>query len=240
MLVPVAIASVIGMFGLAWGAAHGSFAAWLVFLPVALIAAVLAFGANELAQYIMAGREGGATLHHTWPLGTLLGIVSIPFGFVYGWQIVTRVQPGGQAENAGGRSGTARRSRTSDEMDLAYEAQVEAAADANGVNAPASSMSGGVPVAARVGLSLSPATTILFAGLVANLAIGLLFGLIYWLAGWPSMRLAMFASMLVLVFTAVSEPPADGWALYRRNAPLWMALFVLAATVVTLLAIGIV
>jgi hypothetical protein len=51
-------------------------------------------------------------------------------------------------------------------------------------------------------------------------------------------RLGLFASALVLAFTSVSEPPADGWTIYRRNAPLWLAVFVLAATVATLLALG--
>jgi len=66
--------------------------------------------------------------------------------------------------------------------------------------------------------------------MLANIALGAVFALIYWLTGWPSMRLGLFASMLVLAFTAVSEPPADGWTLYRRNAPLWLGVFVLAAT----------
>jgi hypothetical protein len=78
----------------------------------------------------------------------------------------------------------------------------------------------------------------MLAGLVASLALALLFGVGYWLTGWPSLRLGMFASLLVLVFTAVSEPPADGWTLYRRNAPLWLGLFIFAAALVTLLAAG--
>ncbi len=41
-------------------------------------------------------------------------------------------------------------------------------------------------------------------------------------------------------FTSVSEPPADGWTLYRRNAPLWLAVFVLASSVATLLALGLI
>src|SRR5207253_3679609 len=89
-------------------------------------------------------------------------------------------------------------------------------------------------------LGLSPAARIILAGALANLLLGLLFALLYWLTGWPSLRLGLFASMLVLAFTSVSEPPADGWTLYRRNAPLWLALFTLAATVVTLLAAGLI
>jgi hypothetical protein len=167
------------------------------------------------------------------PLGILLGILSIPFGFVYGLQAVTGVRPGTterESETPGpSRRVVGRRTRTSEDLDLAYEAQVEAGA------ADASTL---VPAAAGR-LGLSPAARIFFAGLVANLALGALFGLVYWLTGWPSMRLALFASMLVLAFTSVSEPPADGWAIYRRNAPLWLSIFVIAATVVTLLAIGI-
>jgi hypothetical protein len=87
-------------------------------------------------------------------------------------------------------------------------------------------------------LGLSPVARVLFQGLAANLALGLLFALAYWLTGWPSMRLGMFASMLVLAFTSVSEPPADGWTLYRRNAVLWLLVFVFAALMFTLLATG--
>jgi hypothetical protein len=74
--------------------------------------------------------------------------------------------------------------------------------------------------------------------MVANLALGVVFGLVYWLTGWPSMRLGLFATMLVLAFTSVSEPPADGWTLYRRNAPLWLAVFVVSSTVAVLLALS--
>jgi hypothetical protein len=41
----------------------------------------------------------------------------------------------------------------------------------------------------------------------------------------------------VLAFTAVSDPPADGWTLYRRNPPLWLALFVFASVLATLLTL---
>ncbi|MBF6614672.1 MAG: hypothetical protein IVW55_16285 [Chloroflexi bacterium] len=240
----IVIPSVVGMFGLAWGAAHGSLAVWLVFLPVALLAALIAFGGNELAQYIAARRRYGVTLHHIWPLGIMLGILSIPLGFVYGWQNVTRVQPAPEAgDGATARRGvTGRQLRTGEELDLAYEAQIEAAADPDSDRA--ATLAAPRPTNITLGdtglLGLSPAARILFAGLATNLVIGALFGLVYWLTGWPSMRLAMFASMLVLAFTSVSEPPADGWTLFRRNSPLWLGIFVLAALMVTLIAVGII
>ncbi|MDQ3929478.1 MAG: hypothetical protein M3328_10065, partial [Chloroflexota bacterium] len=233
VLMAIAIPSIIGMVGLAWGASRGSLGALLVFLPVALIISIIAFGANELAQYLAAKRAHGVTLHHNWPLGVLLGILSIPLGFVYGLQAVTGVRPATterESEAPGlSRRVVGRRTRTAEELDLAYEAQVEAGM------VEASNLT----VAGAGRLGLSPAARIFFAGLAANLALGALFGLVYWLTGWPSVRLALFASMLVLAFTSVSEPPADGWAIYRRNAPLWLGIFVVAATVVTLLAVGI-
>ena len=237
------VPALVGMLGLAWGTARGSLEIALVFLPVAFLAALLAFGANEAAQYLAARRAGVATLHHNWPLGVLLGIVSIPFGFAYGWQINTRMAAGpdesGAEKGAGERNPhNLRAARTLAERELLFEAQAEAAAD----DATPVPIEGGLPVAgAGTGrLGLTTGGRIMFAGMVANLALALIFGLVYWLTGWPSMRLALFAQALVLAFTAVSEPPADGWTLYRRNTPLWLATFIFAAALVTLLAAGII
>jgi tetratricopeptide (TPR) repeat protein len=249
LLMVIGIPSVIGMLALAWGAARGSFEALLVYLPVALIAALIAFGANELAQRMYAGRYHGYTLHHLWPLGVLLGLLSIPLGFVYGWQATTRVQHASSSSGDGsggqaGRGSPGRRARTAEDLDLIREAEIEAVAD-GGTTSPLAAAAARPGVAmpqmpSREWVGRHPGANILLAGLLANLAIGLLFGAVYWLTGWPSMRLAMFASMLVLAFTAVSEPPADGWSLFRRRPQVWLALFVFAATVVTLIAAGIV
>ena len=126
--------------------------------------------------------------------------------------------------------------RTTEDLDLAQEAQAEAAADSGELAAV--SVAGSLAVGVGGRFSLSPAARIIFAGMVANLVLGLLFAIVYWLTGWPSMRLGLFASMLVLAFTSVSEPPADGWTIYRRNAPLWLAVFIFASAVATLLALG--
>jgi hypothetical protein len=232
LLIAVIVPALIGMFGLAWGAGRGSLEVALVFLPVALLWALLAFAANELAQRWMAARVKGETLHHLWPLGNLLSILTIPFGFMYGWQNVTRIQPAAATETGAGRRG-----RTSEETELAYEAVVEAAADVGGAS-ERSLPAAGAPVRGSGRLGLTPTSRIMFAGMVANLALGVVFGLVYWLTGWPSMRLGLFATMLVLAFTSVSEPPADGWTLYRRNAPLWLAVFVVSSTVAVLLALS--
>jgi tetratricopeptide (TPR) repeat protein len=232
LLIAVIVPALIGMFGLAWGAGRGSLEVALVFLPVALLWALLAFAANELAQRWIAARVKGETLHHLWPLGNLLSILTIPFGFMYGWQNVTRIQPAAATETGAGRRG-----RTSEESELAYEAVVEAAADVGGAS-ERSLPAAGAPVRGSGRLGLTPTSRIMFAGMVANLALGVVFGLVYWLTGWPSMRLGLFATMLVLAFTSVSEPPADGWTLYRRNAPLWLAVFVVSSTVAVLLALS--
>jgi tetratricopeptide (TPR) repeat protein len=241
----IVVPSLVGMLALAWDMSRGSLGVLPVFLPVALLACAVAFGANELAQYLTARRTRGATLHQQWPLGVLMGLLGSPLGFVYGWQIVTKVQPAvGSGEGDGSapdRPEVGRRTkvRTMEDLDLAYEAQVEALADRQ-ASAGAELGAIAVPGEAVLGvgrLRLSPAARILLAGLAANLALGLLFGLVYWFTGWPSMRAALFASMLVLAFTGVSEPPADGWALYRRNPALWLAMFLFTATVVTLLAV---
>jgi hypothetical protein len=233
----IGIPTVVGTLALAWAAAHGSLQVALAFLPVALIVSLLAFGANELGQYLAARRSGTGTIHHIWPTGVLLGILSIPFNFVYGWQAVTRVQPAGGSP-AGG-DGASRHIRSGEDLELAYETQAEAAADQDGAVVTTRTPGALRPVepTGRF-LGLSWVGRILFQGLAANLVVGLIFGLAYWLTGWPSLRLGMYASMLVLAFTSVSEPPADGWTLYRRNARLWLLIFVIAALAVTLLAAG--
>ncbi|HYP20620.1 MAG TPA: hypothetical protein VEY08_11145 [Chloroflexia bacterium] len=230
-LVTIAIPALIGTLALAWHAGHGWLDVALVFLPVALVSAALALAANELAQWAAARRNGGVTLHHTSLLGTVLGLVSVPFGFMYGWGATTRVQPAATAPADGksARSGGARRNTA--DNDLSYEAQLEAAAD-EGTPAPGRGGGGS--------LGLGRAASIMLAGLLANLGLGLVFGLAYLLTGWPSLRLALLASMLVLTFTAVSEPPADGWTLYRRNPALWLALFVFGALVSVLLVAGVI
>lgn len=243
LLLSVFVPAVVGTLGLAWSAGHGSWDVALVFVPVSFLLAILAFAANELAQRWAAGRANASTLHHIWPTGILLGIVSIPFGFMYGWQNVTRLTMiEGTQPVAEGRSGL-RRARTTEESDLLYEAQAEAAADTSSVGAVESGAAAPVTITPTGGsglFNLSPAARIMFAGAVANLGLALVFGVVYWLFGWPSMRLGLFAMVLVLAFTSVSEPPADGWTLYRRNAPLWLAVFLFAATVATLLAVGII
>ncbi|HEX8600924.1 MAG TPA: hypothetical protein VF952_20685 [Chloroflexia bacterium] len=228
-MLAIAIPALLGTLALAWHAGHGWLDVALVFLPVALVSAVIALAANELAQWVAARRNRGVTLHHTSLLGTLLGLVSIPFGFMYGWGATTRVQPATASDGRTGKTSAARRSVA--DNDLSYEAQVEAAADEGTLGGTRGGSSG---------LGLNRAATIMLAGLVANLGLGLIFGLAYLLAGWPSLRLALLANMLVLTFTAVSEPPADGWTLYRRNPALWLVLFVFGAVMSVLLVAGVI
>jgi tetratricopeptide (TPR) repeat protein len=210
------IPSLVGMLGLAWGAANGSWEVALVFLPAAFLASLVAFGANEAAQYIAARRAGRETLHNNWPTGVLLGLLSAPFGTTYGWQITTRLSPATARTGhrpAAGEAGVERG---------VYDEEMQPVVVPSGIRR----------------LGLSEGSSILLAGLIANAVLALIFGLIYWLTGWPSIRLMLFASVLVLAFTSVSEAPADGWALHRRNPALWLAIFVTAATFAVLLAGG--
>jgi tetratricopeptide (TPR) repeat protein len=209
------VPAIVGMIGLAWSAARGSFDVAIVFLPVALLCALIAFGANELAQYLAARGAGRETLHNNRPTGVLLALLSVPFGAPYGWQITTRLAPAPVPARG-------HRAHTGEDHEGEYAEELETGVVPSGVSR----------------LGLSGGARILFAGLLANMALALLFGLVYWLTGWPSIRLALFATVLVLAFTSVSEAPADGWPLYRRNPALWLAIFVAAATVAVLLAGG--
>lgn len=239
VLMAIWLPVLIGMLALAWHAGHGWLAVALTYLPVALVATLIAFGANELVQQIAARRSGGETLHHTSPFGVLLGIVGIPFGLMYGWGATTRVQINGNssAEHRANRGNTA--------VALAEEAEIEAEADSGTPVAPGAANVGtsrlvSVPATGPLArLGLGTAATIMFAGMLANAALALIFGIGYLLSGWPSLRLAMLASLLVLTFTAVSEPPADGWTLYRRNPALWLGVFLLGALGSVMLIAGI-
>ena len=71
LLMAVGIPAVVGMVALAWSAGRGSLGVALVFLPVALLLALLAFGVNELAQRWAAKHAGADTMHHLWPTGVL-------------------------------------------------------------------------------------------------------------------------------------------------------------------------
>src|SRR5439155_8405304 len=78
LVIAIGVPSLVGMVALAWTAGHGSVGVALAFLPVALLVSLVAFGANELVQYLAARRSGVATAHHLWPTGLLLGVLSIP------------------------------------------------------------------------------------------------------------------------------------------------------------------
>ncbi len=241
-LTAIAVPTLVGMLALAWHGGRGSLDASLAYLPVALLAAFLAFAANELVQQIAARRMRGATLHHTSPFGVLLGIVTVPFGFMYGWGATTRVQSASGARPLAGKNAGPRNTTNVQEAALAREAEFEAEADdalmvpVDGVGAASLSPAGSGTIGR---LGLNTAASVMFAGLLANVALALVFGVIYLLTGWTSLRLAMLASVLVLAFTAVCDPPADGWTLYRRNPALWLGVFVLGALASVMLVAGV-
>ncbi len=232
--ISLAIAIVVAGAAWAWAAAANNPLIWVILLVTGLLAALVAIGGQEGVQALTARMERtrGTTTHHLSPLGLLLAIVTAPFGLVYGWQIVTHA---GAAAGAG------------DADDVAASTPAAPPAARGGRPAtpatPAATAAvpafGGRPMLVGWG-AMGPQARVALAGLLANVVLALLcFGL-YRLFGWPALRLALLANVAVLAFTAVSEPPAEGWYVWRRAPLLWLFLFIGAAAALTLLALGVV
>jgi Flp pilus assembly protein TadD len=226
--ISLGIASLVAGAAWAWAAAANNPLVWLALLVTGLLAALIAIGGQEGAQALAARleRHRGTTTHQLSPLGLLLAVLTAPFGLVYGWQIVTRATAAGN---------------TPSDLDDA-PVPAPAARASRGGAAPAATAApafGGRPMLVGWG-AMGPQTRVALAGLLANVVLALLaFGL-YRLFGWPTLRLILLANVAVLAFTAVSEPPAEGWYVWRRAPLLWLALFIGAAAALTLLALGVV
>ena len=75
-------------------------------------------------------------------------------------------------------------------------------------------------------------------GLLANIVLAVVCGLLYaWLpnAAW---RILLLTNVAVLAFTAVSDPGAEGWHVWRRSPLLWLPIFSAAAATLTALLLG--
>jgi len=76
------------------------------------------------------------------------------------------------------------------------------------------------------------------AGLLANAILALICAAIYSRTGDLVSRTVLLGNLAVLAFTAVSDPAARGWPLWRRSPLLWLLLFSGAAAALVALLLG--
>ena len=229
---PLSLALAVAVAGLAWawaGSGNNPLIAVLL-LGSGLLAALLALGGQELAQALAARREPrrGATTHQVAPLGLLLAVLTAPLGLVYGWQVVTRAGAAGAPP-----------SDSAPDADEATPAPTPrpGARASTPARTPSAPTSTARPALVGWG-ALGPQARVALVGLLANALLTLLCLAGYLTLGWPVWRLALLANLAVLAFTAVSEPPAEGWHLWRRAPLLWLLLFIGAAAALTVFALG--
>jgi hypothetical protein len=221
------VAIVVAGLGWTWALSDNGPSAALTLLPLTILAALIALGAQEGMQWaaVRMERRPGTLRVQVWPLGLLLSIIGAPFGVLYGRLITTHA--------AGAAGGHTVLEAHRDGHEEPEELEPVAAAPA-AVSQRTSARRGGTatarpPAAAKTEPVAAPATErIPWRG---------------WGALGPAARVALLgllANVAVLAFTAVSDPGADGWHLWRRSPLLWLPIFSVAAATLTALLLGVI
>jgi tetratricopeptide (TPR) repeat protein len=245
------VAIVVAGLGWTWALSDNGPSAALTLLPLTILAALIALGAQEGMQWaaVRMERRPGTIRTGLWPLGLLLSIIGAPFGVLYGRLITTHAAgaAGGHTVLEAHRDGheepeelepvaaasAAVPQRTASRRGGTATARPPAAAKTEPVAAPATER-----VPWRGWGALGPAARVAVLGLLANIVLAVACGLLYaWLpnAVW---RILLLTNVAVLAFTAVSDPGAEGWHVWRRSPLLWLPIFSAAAATLTALLLG--
>ncbi|MGI8586602.1 MAG: hypothetical protein ACR2M0_02805 [Chloroflexia bacterium] len=234
-------AIVVGGAAWAWALSGNDFAGALNLIPVTLVTALIAFGAQEGAQRLAARRERqrGSVETRLWPLGLLLSVIGAPFGVPYGWLLTTH-----PADAAPG----ALQQADGEDPDRPTVPAVAVATAPSGRTAGApgrrkATADGALRVepgrtAWRGWAAMGPAARVALAGLLANLLLAILFGALYFYLDNLAWRILLLGNVAVLAFTAVSDYPADGQPLWRRSPLLWLLIYASAAASLTAMLLG--
>ncbi|MDQ2809013.1 MAG: hypothetical protein M3Z04_19220, partial [Chloroflexota bacterium] len=225
-------AGIVAGLGWAWALSANHLGALLLWLPLTLLAAALAVGAQEGGHRLALRREreAGQIRTHHWPLGLLLTLVGAPFGVLYGWVAHTVTGAHVADEPADQPSGAAAR--------VAQTGTVASRKAQAGAGTPPTTLPTEDRLFWRGWGAMGPAARVALAGLLANVLLAVVFAVAYGFTGNPLWRIGLLGNLAVLAFTGTSEPAADGWALWRRSPLLWLLLFFAAAAALTGLLLG--
>lgn len=206
------LAIIVGGLAWAWAAAGSTPTALLGVVPFTLGAALLAVGGQEFGHRLALRRERspGTVTTRAWPLGWILALVGAPFGVFYGWLV--RTEAGADPTGTGAKSALMRQTDPDPTP--------------------------GERVLWRGWGALGPAARVMLAGLLVNVGLSALAAALYIWQGGTAWRALLLGNLAVLAFTAASERPADGWALWRRSPVLWLILFIGASAALISLLLG--
>ncbi|HUS16790.1 MAG TPA: tetratricopeptide repeat protein [Chloroflexia bacterium] len=238
---PWLLALAVAAIAWAWALSGTEPGIWLALLPLTVLAALLAIGAQEVGHRLVLRleREPGVVTTRLWAPGLILSLLAAPFGLPYGWLVTTHA----------GRAASVDDATTPVALDDAAPASPRPARIATPTGKPAAVRTPAAPagVAGVAGdprpswrgwAAIGPAARVALGGLGANVVLVILFGALYGWLGHPVWRILLLANLAVLAFTAVSDRGADGWVLWRRSPLLWLLLFSLAAAALTGILLG--